>query len=96
MRHSHWTNRLRHQGVHVWRTARHYGRELDRHVQTAAHLYAAIQPGLRAAGYDTREADRHLSTGYGLYNQLKANMEEGVQVADGVASHLRGGIHSYK
>ena len=90
-----WTTRLRHQGVHLWHTARHYGRELDRHVHTAARLYAAIQPGLRGV-LDTREVDKHLSTGYGMYNQLKANMEDGIQVVDGVAAHLRGGAHSYR
>ena len=63
-------------------------------MNTAARLYAAIRPGLRGV-LDTREVDRHLSTGYGMYNQLKANLEDGVRVADGVAAHLRGGVHSY-
>ena len=74
----------------MWRTARHVGSELDRHINTAAYLYgAAIQPGLRAAGVDTRHADKHLKTGYDLYNRYAENVRDGVDVMDGIAGHLR-------
>ncbi len=77
--------------MRMWRTARHVGSELDRHINTAAYLYgAAIQPGLRAAGVDTRHADKHLKTGYELYNRYAENVRDGVDVMDGIAGHLRG------
>ena len=97
MRHTHFIGRVRHHGLAWWHTARHFGKELDRHVHGAARLYAsAIQPGLRAAGVDTREVDRNLSKGYGLYNQMMDNMEAGIRVGDGVAAHLRGGNFVYR
>ena len=92
-----WSQRVRHHGMQLWHTARHVGSELDRHIQTAAYLYGrAIQPGLRAAGVDTREVDKHLITGYGHYSKLRENLNDGVQVIDGVAHHLRGGTYQYR
>ena len=41
---------------------------------------------------DTREADTHLKAGYSSYNNLKAQSEAGVRVADGIAAHVRGGF----
>ena len=77
--------------MRMWRTARHVGSELDRHINTAAYLYgAAIQPGLHAAGIDTRSADKHLKTGYDLYSRYANNVRDGVDVVDGIAGHLRG------
>ena len=60
MRHSyhHHLNRVRHQGIAMWRTARHAGSLIDRHVQFAAKVYGqAVQPALRSAGFDTGAAD---------------------------------------
>ncbi len=86
-----FAHNVRHQGMRMWRTARHVGSELDRHINTAAYLYGhAIQPGLHAAGIDTRQADKHLKTGYDLYNRYADNVRDGVDVLDGVAAHLRG------
>ena len=91
MRHlQHFVNRARHTGVHVWQTARHYGRIADRYVQSAAHLYGtAIQPGLRAAGVDTGEMDSKLLKAHDLYSMFQSNIKEGVQVGDKIAAHLR-------
>ena len=99
MRHSfhHFANRVRHQGVAMWRTARHYGTLIDRHVQTATHLYGnAVQPALRGMGYDTREVDRHLHSAHGLYSSYKESLNDGVDVVDGIAANLRGGTFSYR
>ena len=86
-----FAHNVRHHGMRMWRTARHVGSELDRHINTAAYLYsAAIQPGLRAAGVDTRQADKHLKTGYDLYSRYAENVRDGVDVMDGIAGHLRG------
>ena len=83
--------------MQMWHTARHVGSELDRHIQTAAYLYGrAIQPGLRAAGVDTREVDKNLMTGYGHYSKLRENLNDGIQVIDGVAAHVRGGTYQYR
>ena len=82
--------------MQMWHTARHVGSELDRHIQTAAYLYGrAIQPGLRAAGVDTREVDKHLMKGYGHYTKLQENLNDGVQIVDGVMHHMRGGTYQY-
>ena len=86
-----WAHNVRHQGMQLWRKARHVGSELDRHIGTAAYLYGrAIQPGLRAAGYDTSSADRHLKAGYDLYSHYADNVRDGVGVVDGIAANLRG------
>ena len=86
-----WAHNVRHHGMRMWRTARHVGSELDRHINTAAYLYGrAVQPGLRAAGYDTSSADKHLKTGYDLYNRYAENVRDGVDVMDGIAANLRG------
>ena len=86
-----FAHNVRHHGMRMWRTARHVGSELDRHINTAAYLYAAaIQPGLRAAGVDTRHADKHLKQSYDLYNRYRENVQDGVDVMDGVAANLRG------
>ncbi len=77
--------------MRMWRTARHVGSELDRHISTAAYMYShAIQPGLRAAGVDTRYTDKQLKTGYDLYNRYAENVRDGVDVVDGIAANLRG------
>ena len=55
-----------------------------------------IQPGLRAAGVDTREVDKHLMTGYGHYNKLRENINDGIEVIDNVAAHVRGGTYQYR
>ena len=82
--------------MRMWRTARHVGSELDRHINTAAYLYgAAIQPGLRAAGVDTRQADKHLKTGFDLYSRYADNVQDGVRVMDGITANLRGN-YSYR
>ena len=79
-------------GTRVYHQARHVGRQLDRHVQFAARLYAtAIQPGLRAAGVDTRGADRTLKAAHDHYGMLKEQTQAGIRVADGVAAHVRAG-----
>ncbi len=86
-----FAHNVRHHGMRMWSTARHVGSELDRHIHTAAYLYgAAIQPGLRAAGIDTRHADKHLKQNYDLYNRYRENVQDGVDVMDGIAGHLRG------
>ena len=85
-----FANNVRHQGLRMWRTARHIGSELDRHIHTAASIYGAIQPGLRAAGIDTRHADKQLKTGYDLYSRYAENVRDGVDVIDGIAGNLRG------
>ena len=96
MRHT-FSQRVRHHGMQMWHTARHVGSELDRHIQTAAYLYGrAIQPGLRAAGVDTREVDKHLMKGYGHYTKLQENLNDGVQIVDGVMHHMRGGTYQYR
>ncbi len=77
--------------MRMWRTARHVGSELDRHINTAAYIYgAAIQPGLRAAGVDTRHADKHLKQSYDLYSRYAENVRDGVNVMEGIAANLRG------
>ena len=77
--------------MQMWTQARHVGAEFDRHINSAAYLYAhAIQPGLRVAGVDTRQADKYLSTGYDLYSRYAENVRDGVDVMDGIASNLRG------
>ena len=86
-----WGHNVRHHGTRLWIRARHVGSELDRHINTAAYLYAAaVQPGLRAAGVDTRQADKHLKTGYDLYSRYAENVRDGVDVMDGIAANLRG------
>ena len=86
-----FAHNVRHDGMQLWRKARHVGSELDRHINTAAYLYGtAIQPGLRAAGVDTRHADKHLKHGYDLYSQYANNIRDGVDVIDNIAGHLRG------
>ena len=86
-----WANNVRHHGMRMWNKARHIGSELDRHINSAAYLYAhAIQPGLRAAGVDTRQADKHLKQSYDLYSRYAENVRDGVDVMDGIAAKLRG------
>ena len=95
MRHA-WGNRLKHTSRQVWRTARHVGSELDRNIEQAAFLYGnVIQPVLRAANVDTREVDKKLMTGYGHYSKLRENLNDGIQVIDNVAAHIRGGNFQY-
>ena len=78
-------------GAHMYRQARHFGVQMDRHVQFAARLYATIQPGLRQAGVDTSGADRHVRAAYDHYGLLKEQTQAGIRVADGVAAHVRAG-----
>ena len=86
-----FAHNVRHHGMRMWRTARHVGSELDRHINTAAYLYGrAIQPGLHAAGVDTRHADKHLKQSYDLNSRYAENMRDGVDVMDGIAANLRG------
>ncbi len=86
-----FAHNVRHHGMRMWRTARHVGAELDRHISTAVYMYShAFQPGLRAAGVDTRQADRHLKQNYDLYNRYAENVRDGVDVMDGIAANLRG------
>lgn len=91
MRHlQHFVNRARHNGVHAWQTARHYGRIADRYVQHAVHIYGhAIQPGLRAAGVNTSDFDSKLLNAHDLYSQFQDNVKSGIQVGDKIAAHLR-------
>ena len=99
MRHSfhQYANRVRNQGVLMWRTARHVGSQIDRHVQSAAYLYGnALQPALRGLGYDTRAVDRHLVSKYDLYNQYADALNDGVEVIDGIGRNLRGGTFGYR
>ena len=89
-------HKVRHQGVALYRNARHMGGVIDRHVQFAAQVYGhAIQPALRSAGYDTRAADSVLKQNYDLYNTYAQNLNDGVEVIDGIARHLRGGSYHY-
>ena len=77
--------------MQMWTQARHVGAEFDRHINSAAYLYAhAIQPGLRAAGVDTRQADKHLKQSYDLYSRCAENFRDGVDMMDGIAANLRG------
>ena len=69
----------------------------DHAVHNAARLYShAIQPGLRQAGIDTREADMFLKNSYDHYSLYSNAINSGINVADGVAAHLRGGSFSYR
>ncbi len=85
-----FAHRARHTGVHLWRTARHYGRIVDRYVQNAAYIYgSAIQPGLSAAGVHTGDIDSKLLKTYDVYSQFRDNLKDGVQLGDSLAAHLR-------
>ncbi len=85
-------NRVRNQGIAMWRTARHAGTLIDRHVQFAAQVYGqAIQPALRSAGFDTRAADAMLSQNYSTYNQYAEALNDGADLVQGIARHLHGG-----
>ena len=78
------------QGAIAWHTARHYGRIVDRYVNSAADLYgSAIQPGLRKAGVDTSNLDKTLLKSYDYYSQTKKALGEGAQMADHIAGHMR-------
>ena len=79
-------------GMRMYHQARHFGNQLDRHVQFAARLYGtAIRPGLRELGVDTQGADKHLKAAYDHYDMLKSQTQAGIRVADGVAAHVRAG-----
>ena len=96
MRHSyhHHLNRVRHQGIAMWRTARHAGSFIDRHVQFAAKVYGqAIQPALRSAGFDTGAADSLLSQNFSVYNQYASALNDGADLVQGIARHLHGGTY---
>ena len=81
----------------MWHTARHMGSQIDRHVQFAAQVYGhAIQPALRSAGVDTRSADSVLKPSYDLYNTYARALNDGTEVIDGIARHLRGGTYHYQ
>ena len=88
----HLAHRGARHGALAWSRARNVGRQADRYISMAAHLYGhAVRPALHAFGVDTREADVHLKAGYSSYNLLKTQTEAGVRVADGIAAHVRGG-----
>ena len=96
MRHTyqHHLNRVRHQGIAMWRTARHAGSLINRHVQFAATAYnQAIGPALRSAGFDTRAADSLLSQNYSAYNQYATALNDGADLVQGIARHLHGGTY---
>jgi hypothetical protein len=99
MRHSHVSHfaaKVRNQGIAMWRTARHVGSIVDRTVHTAAQVYGQLaQPALRSAGYDTSAADNLLKSNYDLYNTYAQALNDGTEVIDGIARHLRGGTMRY-
>ena len=93
----HTFNRLARHGMQIYQKAKHYGSMADRGIRTAAYLYGqAIQPALRDAGVNTRKADMFLKNGYDHYNMYSEAVQAGINVVDGVASHLRGGSFSYR
>jgi hypothetical protein len=100
MRHSHVSHfaaKVRNQGIAMWRTARHVGSQIDRHVHFAAQVYGQLaQPALRSAGYDTSAADHLLKNNYDLYNTYAQALNDGTEVIDGIARHLRGGTMRYQ
>ncbi len=94
MRHSyhHHLNRVRHQGIVMWNTARHAGSLINRHITFAATAYnQAIGPALRFAGFDTRAPDSLLSQNYSTYNQYATALNDGADLVQGIARHLHGG-----
>ena len=96
MRHSYHQhlNRVRHQGIAMWNTARHMGSYIDRHVHFAARAYnQAIGPALRSAGFDTRAADSLLSQNYSIFNQYAQVLNDGASVVQGIAQNLHGGTY---
>jgi hypothetical protein len=89
-------HKVRHHGTVMWHTARHVGSQIDRHVQFAAQVYGQLaQPALRSAGYDTSKADSFLKQNYDAYNTYANALNDGAQVIDGIARHLRGGTYQY-
>ena len=78
------------QGAMAWHTARHYGRIVDRYVNSAADLYGkAIQPGLQKAGVDTSSLDSKLLKSYDYYSQATKALGDGAQMAEHIAGHMR-------
>ena len=76
----------------MWNTARHMGSYIDRQVHFAARAYnQAIGPALRSAGFDTRAADSLLSQNYSTYKQYAEALNDGANLVQGIARHLRGG-----
>ena len=62
----------------------------------AAQVYGQLaQPALRSAGYDTSAADHLLKSNYYLYNTYAQALNDGTEVIDGIARHLRGGTMRY-
>ena len=99
MRHTpinHFLHQVRHQGTVMFHSARRIGGQIDRHVHAAAKLYSHLQPALRNAGYDTSQADSVLKPSYEAYNSYSRALNDGVDVIDGIARHLRGGTFHYQ
>ena len=83
---------MRATGLRVWSRARHFGGELDRHIESAARIYGeVVQPILRAVGNDTSQADRLLNKGYSDYKRIRDGMAEPVAAGDRLAYHLSRG-----
>ena len=83
---------MRVTSLRVWNRARHFGGQLDRHIESAARLYGdVVQPILRAVGNDTSRADAILGKGYSDYKRIRDGMREGVAASDRFAYHLSRG-----
>ncbi len=79
---------MRVTGLRVWNRARHFGWELDRHIESAARIYGeVVQPILRAVGNDTSQADRLLNKGYSDYKRIRDGMAEPAAASDRLAYH---------
>ncbi len=75
--------------MRLHRHVKHVAHEIDRGVLTATRFYGeALQPALRAAGYDTRDADSRLLKVHSEYGALRDKLEQGFKVGDGVIAHM--------
>ena len=75
--------------MRLYRHVKHVANEIDRGVLTATRFYGeALQPALRAAGYDTRVADTRLLRVHSEYGAVRDKLEQGFKIGDGVVAHM--------